>query len=413
MHKIVIAALILCLGPLAALAEGTRPLPRPPGLAAKDAPRLHPLRRPGITTPDPRALVEAAMPPLPEPAPLVLPEGPSGALAEAERLPPAPRDRLVEVAFDEPTKVTLSTSTAPRLPDAAEAALNFIAAKAPPVGPRARPGEARVELAVAVLPPLRPARRPDAVARPAAVPVIAARPRARPPLAEAPPQAEIIAAVAVAPITLRPEKRPKGIARRVAPAPEPEQVIEAAAVRIRPGEALVRPKKGSVCGDPSIRGGSIPPIPAKVSGCGIPDPVHITEVDGLRLSTPATMDCDAARALKKWVQRGLKPAASGAKIKGLVVAASYSCRPRNNVKGAKISEHGRGNAIDISGIVLADGRTLDVLRDYKGKSGAILRRAYKAACGIFGTTLGPGSDGYHENNLHFDVAAYRSGPYCR
>ena len=63
MHKFVIVALILCLGPVAALAEGVvRPLPRPAELAVKDAPLQRPLRRVGAVTPDLRALVEAALP---------------------------------------------------------------------------------------------------------------------------------------------------------------------------------------------------------------------------------------------------------------------------------------------------------------------------------------------------------------
>ena len=33
--------------------------------------------------------------------------------------------------------------------------------------------------------------------------------------------------------------------------------------------------------------------------------------------------------------------------------------------------------------------------------------------GIFGTTLGPGSDGYHEDHMHFDTAHQRGGAYCR
>lgn len=121
------------------------------------------------------------------------------------------------------------------------------------------------------------------------------------------------------------------------------------------------------------------------------------------------MDCTTAKALKTWVEKGLQPAFSKSKAVELRVAAHYSCRPRNNVKGAKISEHGKGRAIDLSAVVLADGRVLSVGNDW-GKS---LRRVYKAACGIFGTTLGPGSDGYHEEHMHFDTARYRSGAYCR
>ena len=41
-----------------------------------------------------------------------------------------------------------------------------------------------------------------------------------------------------------------------------------------------------------------------------------------------------------------------------------------------------------------------------------MRAAHRAACGIFGTTLGPGSDGYHEDHLHFDTVS-RGSPYCR
>jgi hypothetical protein len=38
---------------------------------------------------------------------------------------------------------------------------------------------------------------------------------------------------------------------------------------------------------------------------------------------------------------------------------------------------------------------------------------HRAACGRFGTTLGPGSDGMHEDHLHFDTARHANGPYCR
>ena len=36
--------------------------------------------------------------------------------------------------------------------------------------------------------------------------------------------------------------------------------------------------------------------------------------------------------------------------------ASYDCRGRNRVAGARISEHGLANAIDIRGVHLANGR---------------------------------------------------------
>jgi hypothetical protein len=169
------------------------------------------------------------------------------------------------------------------------------------------------------------------------------------------------------------------------------------------------PRGGYVCGDPDIKGASIAAIPPKVKGCGLAQPVRVTEVDGIRLSTPATIDCDTAKALKTWINKGLRPAFGRRDVVELRIAASYTCRPRNNVRGAKVSEHGRGRAIDIAGFVFSDGREMSVRSDY----GRDIRKAHKAACGIFGTTLGPGSDGFHEDHLHFDTARYRNGPYCR
>ena len=104
---------------------------------------------------------------------------------------------------------------------------------------------------------------------------------------------------------------------------------------------------------------------------------------------------------------------STGKVTEVKIAAHYACRPRNNKRGARISEHGRGKAIDISAVKLASGKELTVLRDYRKESGLPLRKSHKAACGIFGTTLGPGSDGHHKDHLHLDTASYRSGPYCK
>jgi hypothetical protein len=167
-------------------------------------------------------------------------------------------------------------------------------------------------------------------------------------------------------------------------------------------------RKGSVCGVNAIKGEKIAPIRSKVKGCGLKDGVRVTSVSGVRLSQAATIDCDTARALNTWVSDVLQPAYGGAVVE-LRIAAHYICRPRNNKKGAKISEHGRGKAVDVAGFVLDSGKTQMVAGGYGKK----LRQVHKAACGIFGTTLGPGSDGYHEDHLHFDTAGYRSGPYCR
>jgi len=165
---------------------------------------------------------------------------------------------------------------------------------------------------------------------------------------------------------------------------------------------------GAVCGVPGIKGEVIAPIQSKVGGCGVPEAVRVTSVAGVRLSQAATVDCSVATALNTWVSDVAQPAFDG-RLGELQIAAHYICRSRNNVKGAKVSEHGKGRAIDISAFVLTDGKVLTVAKDYN----RTLRRIYKAACGIFRTTLGPGSDGYHEDHFHFDTSARSGGAYCR
>lgn len=206
--------------------------------------------------------------------------------------------------------------------------------------------------------------------------------------------------------TLRPKPRPANLLSLAANAP----TTQAPASQAPPAKSTKKqPRKGSVCGDPDIRGTALAAITSKTKGCGVPEPVKITMIDDVALNPAATISCDTAAALKKWIEQGVVPAFGKRHVIELKVAASYSCRSRNNVKGARISEHGRGKAIDIAGFVMSDGTTWTVARDYN----KTIRAAHKAACGIFGTTLGPGSDGYHEDHLHFDIARYSGGPYCR
>ena len=83
------------------------------------------------------------------------------------------------------------------------------------------------------------------------------------------------------------------------------------------------------------------------------------------------------------------------------------CRGRNRVAGAKISEHGKGNAVDVRAFTLADGRGLQ-LTDAKVDK-RIPRGFAHSACHRFTTVLGPGSDGYHEEHIHLDLVQRRNG----
>jgi hypothetical protein len=214
---------------------------------------------------------------------------------------------------------------------------------------------------------------------------------------------ETLEAVAVSP---RPEGRPKNFAA----------IVRAALQRPKAETPAKFTKRGSVCGDKSIRGQQIASIPGKLKGCGVQNPVRITEVDGVRLSMAATVNCTTAKALKKWVSQTVKPSVGrmGGGVTSLRVAAHYSCRSRNNIPGAKISEHGRGNAIDISAITLKNGTSLTVISGWRDKKqGPVLKKIHRGACGTFGTVLGPNSDPHHQDHFHLDVANHRSGAYCK
>lgn len=218
-------------------------------------------------------------------------------------------------------------------------------------------------------------------------------------------QTEMAVVITAALPKLRPLPRPAELGQA------PLQTTSEAAPRKvkKPTKRNKKSAKGSVCSDPDIKGVALARIKAKVKGCGIEEPVSVTSVDGIRLSQPSTLDCATAAALKTWVQQSMRPAFGNREVVELRIAAHYICRPRNNIKGNKISEHGRGRAIDIAGFVFSDGKSWTIARDYNKQ----IRKAHKGACGIFGTTLGPGSDGYHEDHLHFDTANHRGKSYCR
>jgi hypothetical protein len=126
-----------------------------------------------------------------------------------------------------------------------------------------------------------------------------------------------------------------------------------------------------------------------------------------------------ASPLDQWFTNSVQPAAErnfGEQVVSVDVFASYSCRPRNNQYGAKMSEHGFGNAIDIGAFTLASGRTVTVLDGWNGSADerAFLRQVRQEACGDFKTVLGPGSDAEHRNHLHLDLQTRRNGSsYCK
>jgi hypothetical protein len=155
------------------------------------------------------------------------------------------------------------------------------------------------------------------------------------------------------------------------------------------------------------------------NGCEVRNAWQVESVGSVAFSQPATLNCGMAEPLRVWLDRTVQPSAQqafGERVTGVDVAASYSCRPRNNVRGAKMSEHGYGNAIDIAAFTLESGRKISVEDGWRGASSErrFLNAVHDEACGEFHTVLGPNSDAAHRNHIHLDLQNRRSGStYCR
>lgn len=202
------------------------------------------------------------------------------------------------------------------------------------------------------------------------------------------------------------------------PKPRPIQTTRTASAPVRStsSSASSGKKVGPICGRRDILGTRVSDIRGERAGCGVSDPVRVVEVSGVALSSAATMDCTTAKALNEWVEDGVQPIVGrlGGGVAKLNVAAGYSCRTRNNKPGAKISEHGKGKAIDISAITLENGKVLSVANGWNQRAdGKVLKKLHAAACGPFGTVLGPEADKHHRDHFHFDTARHSGGSYCR
>ncbi|MBN9599005.1 MAG: extensin family protein [Afipia sp.] len=157
---------------------------------------------------------------------------------------------------------------------------------------------------------------------------------------------------------------------------------------------------------------SLPPIRGP-GDCGGEDIVRLEAVvvsptQRVALKPPAVLRCTMATAVANWVRADAAPLAAslGSLLSEVDNFDSFECRGRNRVKGAKLSEHGRANALDVRGLRLANGTVLS-LTD-RNLSRDIREKVLHSVCTRFTTVLGPGSDWYHEDHIHLDIAERRN-----
>jgi hypothetical protein len=132
------------------------------------------------------------------------------------------------------------------------------------------------------------------------------------------------------------------------------------------------------------------------------------------LTPPATLACPIVSALERWVSEGVQPAALrwfGTQVTEIKQISAYSCRGMVGAGSSHISEHAFGNALDVAGFTLADGRKITVKDGWRGspEEQGFLHDVQLFACDTFSTVLAPGYNAAHYDHIHVDLMRRASG----
>jgi hypothetical protein len=148
--------------------------------------------------------------------------------------------------------------------------------------------------------------------------------------------------------------------------------------------------------------------------CGGADMVQldaVTRPDGTRIDLkPAPfLRCPFAESIAAWLRDEAAPRVDklGAALRSVETYDDFECRGRNRVAGAKLSEHGKGDALDVRAFILSDGRSLALTDVTVAKE--FREDVRNSVCHRFTTVLGPGADANHEGHIHLDLIERRGG----
>jgi hypothetical protein len=165
------------------------------------------------------------------------------------------------------------------------------------------------------------------------------------------------------------------------------------------------------------------PLPDQYFGahCSTLSSVKLMSVASDDAALPVTnlgpVTCPLATTFAGWARYGVDRAARqilGSPLVRIETMGSYSCR---TIAGSdRMSAHSTGNAIDVAGFVLENGRRITVLGDWAaGETDAreFLRTIQASACKRFGVVLGPDYNAAHRNHFHVELAGVTAkGTYC-
>jgi hypothetical protein len=199
------------------------------------------------------------------------------------------------------------------------------------------------------------------------------------------------------------------------PPPRPADLTPPQTTETRPQDAAAPTE--ATCTQAMTSGRLVAVLVAPVVGpdqCGIAAPLKLSAIilaDGARvpIEPESLLQCDFAEALADWVREDIAPLAqiAGGGLAKILGSGGYECRSRNRMVGGIISEHAKGNALDLRGFKLHNGRTL--LIESANEDLDFMTQLRDTSCARFTTVLGPGEDGYHQTHMHVDLKARRNG----
>jgi hypothetical protein len=226
----------------------------------------------------------------------------------------------------------------------------------------------------------------------------------------------------IASVPPTPIQKPSLAQEVVTPAPipraKPQSLQKQAAIipRVSPQDTLMPNDKIDSCLQKLRAAGADFAVPATNvdSGkCHVQNPVNLRAVkaqgNSIKLPEAPLLNCKFALQFSKWLSEAGAPilaAQLNSPVEKISTGPGFECRGRNGDNSAKISEHGYGNAVDITTLRMRDGKVINV-------AGSTLFDGFRtSACGYFTTVLGPGSNAAHEKHFHFDLGLHgKSGNY--
>lgn len=113
----------------------------------------------------------------------------------------------------------------------------------------------------------------------------------------------------------------------------------------------------------------VPVAPMRDGDCGTPAPVFLRSLGGkekVAIDPPLLLNCPMIVALDRWLDTTVQAAAIeafGSPV-ARIVGSSYSCRTAYNRPDTRLSQHSFANAVDLPVFILANGRRIDITKEW-------------------------------------------------